>query len=344
MTDEEFEHDVALRMADPSGDAVLVDDWIAVAAAVREHTPILSGPLGYAGFSMGSLFGLSIVADLPDVRAAVFALGGTLGDDRLGPRGPGARNARVLDGASRLGDREVLMLNMTRDEHFPILGAIEVFEAIPGPKRMGVWAGTHVGDQAGSDRAGERVLRAHAALRSGTRRGLSQPGRTITPVSLRVIPTPYGRAASEALRGEIARAKGASPLAPVTVVVPGNSVGVAVRRLLASGELGAVSSAGVGLIGVNFLTTYRLAELLAAPAWPRRAGGRSPRRSSRPPCGACSRTSPARCSGASRRTRPPKKRSLARTTSCPTSNDARARRARRSQSPRAERSFGSIAS
>jgi hypothetical protein len=36
------------------------------------------------------------------------------------------------------------MLNMTRDEHFPIDGAISVFEEISGPKRMGVWAGTHV--------------------------------------------------------------------------------------------------------------------------------------------------------------------------------------------------------
>ena len=35
------------------------------------------------------------------------------------------------------------MLNMTRDAHFPMTGAIEVFEAIPGPKRMGVWAGGH---------------------------------------------------------------------------------------------------------------------------------------------------------------------------------------------------------
>ncbi len=83
-------------------------------------------------------------------------------------------------------------------------------------------------------------------------------------MSLRVITTPYGRAASEALHGEIARAKEGSPLAPVTVVVPGNSVGVAVRRLLASGDLGPVSSAGSGLIGVNFLTASRLAELLAA--------------------------------------------------------------------------------
>ena len=94
---------------------------------------------------------------------------------------------------------------------------------------------------------------------------MSQAGRTILRVPLRVISTPYGRAASEALRGEIARAKQESPLAPVTVIVPGNSVGIAVRRLLASGEMGPVSSAGVGLIGVNFLTASRLAELLAAP-------------------------------------------------------------------------------
>jgi RecB family exonuclease len=84
-------------------------------------------------------------------------------------------------------------------------------------------------------------------------------------VAVRVIPTSYGRSAAAALRGEIARAKRASPLAPVAVVVPGNSVGVAARRLLASGELGPISDAGSGLIGVTFLTAYRLAELLAAP-------------------------------------------------------------------------------
>lgn len=89
-----------------------------------------------------------------------------------------------------------------------------------------------------------------------------------------MVLTPYGRAASEALLGEIARAKQVSPLAPVTVIVPGNSVGVAVRRLLASGELGAVSTVGTGLIGVNFLTASRLAELLAAPRLA--ASGRRP--------------------------------------------------------------------
>jgi dienelactone hydrolase len=143
-SDEEYERDVRRRMADPNGDRALVAEWSAVAAAARDAAPSLSGPLGYAGFSMGALLGLSIVADLPDVRAAAFALGGVWTDS--GPEGAGnaARNERVRDGARRLGEREVLMLNMTRDEHFPLAGAVDVFEMVPGPKRMGVWAGTHV--------------------------------------------------------------------------------------------------------------------------------------------------------------------------------------------------------
>jgi RecB family exonuclease len=76
--------------------------------------------------------------------------------------------------------------------------------------------------------------------------------------------TRYGRPAAEALRGAIAAAKGDEPLAPVTVVVSANHVGVASRRLLASGVLGATCGRGTGLVGVSFLTPYRLAELLAA--------------------------------------------------------------------------------
>jgi RecB family exonuclease len=84
-------------------------------------------------------------------------------------------------------------------------------------------------------------------------------------MALTVVATPYGAPASVALRDELARLKGGDPLAPVTVVVPTNSVGVAARRLLASGELGAIAGDRAGLAGVNFLTVFRLAELLAAP-------------------------------------------------------------------------------
>ena len=89
---------------------------------------------------------------------------------------------------------------------------------------------------------------------------------TIGSMAIRVEWVGYGREAAEALRCEIARTKGAEPLNPVTVVVPSNHVGVAARRLLASGEVGPTSSRGVGLVAVSFMTPYRLAELLGAPA------------------------------------------------------------------------------
>lgn len=76
----------------------------------------------------------------------------------------------------------------------------------------------------------------------------------------------YGGDAAGALRAEIARIKGDEPLAPVTVVVDANQVGVSTRRLLASGAVGSVCGAGPGLIGVTFVTPYRLAELLGAPS------------------------------------------------------------------------------
>ncbi len=81
---------------------------------------------------------------------------------------------------------------------------------------------------------------------------------------MRVVWTPYGAGAASALRDAVADAKGGEPLAPVTVVVPSNHVGVAARRLLSSGALGPVAGTGVGLAAVTFVTTYRLAELLGA--------------------------------------------------------------------------------
>jgi dienelactone hydrolase len=134
-TDDDFIADIARLMSDPANHAQLAADWRAVETAARATDARITGPTGYAGFSMGAMFGLSIVADLPTVSAAVFALGGLMGDP--------VRDDLIRTGAARLGGREVLMLNMTRDEHFSMDGALEVLELIPGPKRMGVWTGTH---------------------------------------------------------------------------------------------------------------------------------------------------------------------------------------------------------
>lgn len=84
------------------------------------------------------------------------------------------------------------------------------------------------------------------------------------PIELRLVL--YGPDAARALCDVVAAAKSDEPLAPVTVVVPSNHVGVTVRRLLASGRYGRVSPSGEGLAGATFLTTYRLAELLGAAA------------------------------------------------------------------------------
>ncbi len=71
---------------------------------------------------------------------------------------------------------------------------------------------------------------------------------------MRFVTVPYGPPAQEALAATVAAAKSGDPLAPVTVVVSANSVGVAARRALGRGP--------AGVIGVQFLTIYRLAELL----------------------------------------------------------------------------------
>src|SRR5260370_38242365 len=81
------------------------------------------------------------------------------------------------------------------------------------------------------------------------------------PVPITVVPTAYGRPASQALRDAVARAKRSDALAPVTVVVPTNSVGVSARRRLASGQLGAVTPIEPGGAGVPFLTAFRLREM-----------------------------------------------------------------------------------
>jgi hypothetical protein len=84
----------------------------------------------------------------------------------------------------------------------------------------------------------------------------------MSPITLSTVA--YGRPATELLGARIAAVKADDALAPVTVVVPTNDVGVCVRRLLASGELGSVTG-GAGVAGLAMVTVSRLAELLGAP-------------------------------------------------------------------------------
>jgi pimeloyl-ACP methyl ester carboxylesterase len=140
LSDDEWNARVLERCGDPEVHAQLEAEWPLLVAATRAAVPAATGPVAYAGFSMGSIFGLSIVGELAEVRAALFVVGGFVAGERANAV---AVNTLIEKGIARLGDRPVLMVNMTRDESFPIARGIEVLEAIPGPRSMHVYVGGH---------------------------------------------------------------------------------------------------------------------------------------------------------------------------------------------------------
>jgi len=85
---------------------------------------------------------------------------------------------------------------------------------------------------------------------------VSQGASTIGIV-LDVVGAPLGPGSLASLATFVDAHKRDDALSPVTIVVPANSVGVAVRRFLAR--------RGGGIAGVTFVTVYRLAELLGGP-------------------------------------------------------------------------------
>ena len=92
-----------------------------------------------------------------------------------------------------------------------------------------------------------------------------EPGGAVESAA-RLLTVPFGDTATDALARTIAAAKAGDPLAPVTVVVPGNLTGLALRR-----ELG---GRGDGLFNVRFFVLDRLAELIGAGSLA--AAGRRP--------------------------------------------------------------------
>ena len=74
---------------------------------------------------------------------------------------------------------------------------------------------------------------------------------------------PYGPPSRAALTAVIAEAKHNDPLAPVTVVVPNNYAGLALRRALAVSTL--PGSSQPGLVNVRFMVLARVIELVGAP-------------------------------------------------------------------------------
>jgi dienelactone hydrolase len=112
----------------------MVADWRAALAAVAAQARI--GDCAYFGLSMGSIFGIPLVAALGDVKAAVLGL---LGTTHAG--GPFAQ--RMLADAARI-ECPVLFLMQLEDELFPRDGYLTLFDALAsGDKRIHANPGLH---------------------------------------------------------------------------------------------------------------------------------------------------------------------------------------------------------
>ena len=94
----------------------------------------------------------------------------------------------LIRGRARRGSagREVLMLNMTRDEHFPIDGAVEMLELIPGTETHGRVDGNPRRHPAGSDTARSRLLPADPHALS---RGTGQAAQRVERFTLQASPS-----------------------------------------------------------------------------------------------------------------------------------------------------------
>jgi pimeloyl-ACP methyl ester carboxylesterase len=115
----------------------MVDDWTAAANELSWIGP----PVAYVGFSMGAIFGVPTVEAHPSIKAAVFVVGGIPGGGEMRdpPLGP-----LLLRAASNVTNTQILFVNNTQDDIFPIEGVHDLFNAIPGRhKRLLFYEGTH---------------------------------------------------------------------------------------------------------------------------------------------------------------------------------------------------------
>ncbi|MCY4014649.1 MAG: dienelactone hydrolase family protein [Gammaproteobacteria bacterium] len=112
----------------------MVADWHAALDATRAQAS--PGDIAYFGLSMGSIFGIPLIASLPETKAAVLGL---LGTTKAG----GLFAERILSDAARIRC-PVLFLMQLEDELFPRDGYLAVFDALASDdKRIHANPGLH---------------------------------------------------------------------------------------------------------------------------------------------------------------------------------------------------------
>lgn len=115
----------------------MVQDWLRTISAVGEASAVDTGALGYVGFSMGTRFGLPLVALLgPRVKAAVLG--------KYGLRDGGVLNRALHDPASSIAAAgqircPVLFHVEWGDQVFPRTGQFELFDQFASTDKS-LWA------------------------------------------------------------------------------------------------------------------------------------------------------------------------------------------------------------
>lgn len=111
----------------------MVQDWHAVLAGLAELPPVDAARIGWLGTSMGTAYGLSVVADCPSIKAAV--LGKWAGDY--------VNSERLMLDAPRIRC-PVLFIQRWDDELFSREGTLGLFDRIgSADKRLHVYPGSH---------------------------------------------------------------------------------------------------------------------------------------------------------------------------------------------------------
>jgi dienelactone hydrolase len=126
---------IALRRKRFMGDRItdaMVEDWKATLDALQKLPEIGIGRVGYWGLSMGTMFGLPLLAAEPRIQVAVLGLMGRLGSDQ-----------RLRNDAPKI-TCPVLFLQQWDDELIPRERSSELFAAIgSSDKRLHANPGLH---------------------------------------------------------------------------------------------------------------------------------------------------------------------------------------------------------
>ena len=110
-------------------------DWGAVLDFVQSHADVGTGPVGYWGLSMGTIYGVPFVANEDRVVVAVLGLMGISGPDHYRPV--------VAEAAGRI-DVPVLFIVQLEDELFDREQCLALFDALgSADKRLHANAGSH---------------------------------------------------------------------------------------------------------------------------------------------------------------------------------------------------------